>query len=111
DEGVVAGAEGGQVVAGAAVDEVVALAADDGVVAGAAIEGQRDRAGDHRRRIDRVVAGAAVDGQLVGGVLMGDDNAGGRAGYADPAVELTAIEGKQPERVVATGALARHRVD
>jgi hypothetical protein len=49
---------------------------------------QRHGAGNHRRRIDRVVAGTAVDEQLVGGILMGDDDAGGGTGDADAAVEL-----------------------
>src|SRR5262249_4903422 len=95
----------------AAVDEIVARTTNDRVVAGTAIDGQRHSAGDHCRRIDRVVAGAAVDGQLVGGILMGDDDAGGGAGDADAAGELAGGEGKQSDRVVTGGAIGRHRVD
>jgi hypothetical protein len=51
------------------------LAAEDSVISLAAIESETDRTGGERRGIDRVVAEAAVDGQLVGGVLMGDDDA------------------------------------
>ena len=91
-------------------DEVVALAAGDRVVAGTAIDGQRHGAGNHCRRVDHVVAGAAVDGQLVGGILMADDDAGGGAEDPDAAIELAAVEGKQPDRVVAGGAVDRHRV-
>src|SRR6185295_12069875 len=42
---------------------------------------------------------------------MGDDDTGGSANDADTAVELTAVEGKQPDRVVASGAVGRHRVE
>src|SRR5262245_13703013 len=42
---------------------------------------------------------------------MDDDDAGGGAGDADAAVELTAIEGKQLDRVVAAGAVGRQGVD
>jgi hypothetical protein len=42
---------------------------------------------------------------------MGDDDAGGSADDPDAAVELAAIEGKQLDRVVASGAVNRHRVE
>ena len=111
DERVVTRTEQGHVVPGAAVDEVVALATGDRVVADAAIDGQRHGAGDHCRSVDRIVAGAAVDGQLVGGILMADDDAGGGAEDPDAAIELAGVEGKQPDRVVAGGAIGRHRVE
>jgi len=73
-------------IAGIPDEGIIAGPADDGVVAGAAIEGQRHRAGDHRRGIDRVVAGAAVDDELIGSLLVGDDDAGGGADDPDAAV-------------------------
>src|SRR5262249_56328657 len=79
--------------------------------AGPAMVGPGNSPGTHRGSIDRVVAGAAVDGQLVGGILMGDDDAGGGADDADAAVELAAVEGKQSDRVITGGAIGRHRVD
>ena len=57
DEGVVAGAELGDVVAATAVDEVIALAALDDVIAVAAVERELDLAGHDRRSVDGVVAG------------------------------------------------------
>src|SRR5205807_5095691 len=96
------------IVAVAAENEVVALAAEDSVISLAAIESETDRTGGERRGFDLAVAEAAVGGQLVGGVLMGDDDAGGGTADADAAIERPAVRSEERRGGKECRAGSRH---
>src|SRR5205823_753126 len=101
NEGVVAGAQQGDVVAGPAAYQVVSLAAGQHVGIRTAVFRKADDAGLEGGGVDSVIAGEAVDRELVRGLGRGDVHRG-----REPADLYAATDrAGDDDVVVATGAV------